>query len=392
MKAQPILRALLAVPFVALSLASCGSGSESTTATPTETPAGDYFAYIGTYTATTSKGIHAFRFDSATGTMTPMGVVAETPNPAFLAVSPDNRFLYAVNWRGSDTVEGHTVSAYARDLATGQLTFLNKVSSQGEAPTHLAVDHNQKVLIVVNYDSGTMAALPIQEDGRLAEASYTQKYDGPSVHRQAGPHAHGVVYSPDNRFAFVADVGVDKVYTYDVDQTSGAIAPHDPPFVAVEPGRGPRHLAIHPNGRFLYANNESSSSVTAFEVTDGTPKELQTLSSLPADHSGNNSTAEIQIDPAGKFLYVSNRGHDSIAVFAVDQNTGMLTAVEHVLSQGKTPRNFSLDPTGQYLLAGNQGSDTLVQFRVDPATGRLTPTGLTLEIPTPSCVLFVKAE
>jgi 6-phosphogluconolactonase len=190
----------------------------------------------------------------------------------------------------------------------------------------------------------------------------------------------------------VADVGVDKIYTFRVDQSSGAITPHDPPFLAVEAGRGPRHLAIHPSGRFLYANNESGSSVTAFEVKEGTLKELQTLSSLPADYTGRNSTAEIQIDRAGKFLYISNRGHDSIAVFEVDQDSGMLTAVEHVLTQGKTPRNFSLDPTGQYLLAGNQNSDTLVQFRVDPTTGRLTATGLTQEIPTPSCVLFVRAE
>jgi 6-phosphogluconolactonase len=355
--------------------------------------AGDeYLVYIGTYTATTSKGIHAYRFQPSSGKLTPLGVVAETPNPAFLAVSPDRRFLYAVNWRGSDTAEGHTVSAYALDAASGKLTFLNKVSSRGKAPTHLAVDHGGKAVFVVNYDSGSMAVLPIGPGGLLGEASYAEQYSGPSVHSLPGPHAHGVVFSPDNRFAFVADVGLDRIFVYRFDAANGSAAPHNPPYLSGKPGLGPRHLAIHPDGKFLYANNETASSVTAFSVAGGALKAIQTVLSLPADFRGRNSTAEIQIDATGRFLYVSNRGHDSIAVFAVDADHGALTPVEHVWTQGRTPRNFSLDPTGSYLFAANQNSGTIVLFRVDKSTGRLTPAGETFEAPTPSCVLFVKAE
>ena len=376
----------LAVLCLSLAFSSVAQGAQVSSA------GGEYLVYVGTYTATTSKGIHAYRFQPSSGKVTPIGLVAETPNPAFLAVSPNRRFLYAVNWRGSDTVEGHTVSAYALDRKSGKLTFLNKVSSRGKAPTQLTVDHSGKIVFVVNYDSGSVAALPIQADGRLSEASYAEQYAGPSVHSIPGPHAHGVIFSPDNRLMFVADVGLDRIFVYRFDASSGSVSPYDPPFMSGPPGRGPRHLAIHPNGKFLYANNETASSVTAFSLTGGNLKELQTLTTLPADFSGRNSTAEIQLDPASKFLYVSNRGHDSIAVFAVDAAKGTLTPVEHVVTQGKTPRYFALDPTGSYVFASNQASDTIVLFRVDKTTGRLTPAGQVIDIPTPSCVLFVKAE
>jgi 6-phosphogluconolactonase len=316
--------------------------------------------------------------------------MAETPNPSFLAVSPDRRFLYAVNWRGSETVEGNTVSAYGIDAATGALTFLNKVSSQGEMPTHLAVDATGKTLVVVNYGTGTVTALPIQADGRLAESTFSDTHTGPSVHREPGPHAHGVVFSPDNQFAFSADVGMDRVYAYRHDVSTGAVSSNDPPYIQVEPGRGPRHLAIHPSGRFLFVNNEQGRSVTSFQVEGGTLKEIQTIPTVPPDVT-QGSTAEIQISGDGRFLYVSNRGHDSIAVFAVDSAAGTLTPVEHVLTQGRTPRNFSLDLTGTYMFAANQNSSTIVLFRVDPETGRLTPAGEVLEVPFPVCVLFVKA-
>jgi 6-phosphogluconolactonase len=384
---MPIIRQpcrVLAALCVSLLLAASGQGAQAA-------PVGEYLVFIGTYTATTSKGIHAYRFQPSSGKLTPIGVVAETPNPAFLAVSPDRRFLYAVNWRGSETVEGHTVSAYALDTAGGKLSFLNKVSSRGEAPTHLAVHPSGKAVFVVNYDSGSMAVLPVGNDGRLGEASYAEQYAGPSVHSLPGPHAHGVVFSPDNRFAFVADVGLDRVFVYRFDASSGAVSPHDPPFLSGRPGLGPRHLAIRPDGKFLYANNETASSVSVFSVAQGTLHEIQTVSSLPAGFDGRNSTAEIQIDRDGRFLYVSNRGHDSIAVFAVDAAKGTLTPVQHALSQGRTPRNFSLDPTGAYLFAANQNSGTIVLFRVERSTGRLTPTGRMFEVPTPSCVLFVKA-
>jgi 6-phosphogluconolactonase len=356
----------------------------------------EYFVYFGTYTANTSKGIHAYRFQPSTAKLTPLGTVAEAPNPSFLALSPNRRFLYAVNWKGSATVPGDTVSAYAVDAHTGKLSFLNKVSSRGEMPTHLAVDESGRMLLVVNYGSGSVASFQIGKDGRLGEATGFDQHKGSSIvkTRQEGPHAHAVVLPAGNRFALVADLGLDEVFSYRLDPAKGTFTANDPPFTKVAPGSGPRHLAFHPNGKFLYANNEISSTVTvfAYQAASGTLQVIQTLSTLPAGFSGSNSTAEIQTDAAGKFLYVSNRGHDSIAVFQIDPAKGTLAPVEHVSTQGKTPRNFSLDATGAYLFAANENSGTVVLFRVDKATGRLTPAGQVLEVPSPSCVIFLKAQ
>ena len=358
--------------------------------------ADDYLVFFGTYTAKVSKGIHAYRFDPQTGKLTAIGTVAEAPNPSFLAVSPDRKFLYAVNWRGSDTVPGNTVSAYALDTASGKLTFLNKSPSKGAAPTHLALDETGKMLITVNYDSGGVTSYQVGKDGRLSDPVSFDQHQGSSVvkQRQEGPHAHAVVFSADNRFALVADLGLDEIFSYRVNPAKGSFEANTPPFTKTTPGAGPRHLAFHPNRKYLYANNEINSTVTAYAYNEqaGTLKEIQTLTTLPPDFKESNSTAEIQIDRAGKFLYVSNRGHDSIAVFAINGTDGRLTPVEHVSTQGKTPRNFSLDPTGGYLFAANENSDTVVVFRVEGGTGRLTPTGQTLGVPSPSCVLFVRAR
>ena len=353
----------------------------------------EYFVYVGTYTATASKGIYAFRFQPSSGKITPLGAVAEAPNPSFLAISPNHRFLYAVNWKGSDSVPGNTVSSFAIDARTAKLSFLNKVSSRGEMPTHLTVDAGGKTILVANYGTGTFAALPIGEDGRLGEATAVDQHTGPPVAAHGGvPHAHCVLISPDQRFAFVAELGLDRVYTYRLDVSNHTFSPNDPPYVMTTPGSGPRHLALHPDGRFLYANNETNSTVTVFSYakTGGTLKELQTVSTLPPAFNGRNSTAEIQIDRAGKFLYVSNRGQDSIAVFGVDSTTGRLSPIEHVSTQGKTPRNFSLDPTGSYLFAANENSSNIVLFHVDQHSGRLTPAGQVLDVPSPSCVIFLK--
>jgi 6-phosphogluconolactonase len=353
---------------------------------------GEYIVYLGTYTDKASKGIYAYRFNPATGKAASLGLVAETPNPAFLAATPNGRNVYAVNWKGGNNMPGDMISTYAMDPKTGKLTFLNRVSSKGEMPTHLTTDQTGKMLLVVNYTGGNVAAYQILGDGRLSEARANHQHSGKSVHRLPGPHTHGVVVSPDNRYAFVAEVGLDRVYSYAIDPAKGTMTPHNPPFVDVAPGTAPRHLAIHPNGKFLYANDESRPAVTVFQVNGGSLKEIQELPSVPADYKGRNSTAEIQIDQAGRFVYVSNRGHNSIAVFGVDAATGKLTPIEHTPTQGDTPRNFSLDPTGAYLFAANQNSDTVVIFRVDPKTGRLTPTGEVLQAPTPTCVLFVKAQ
>lgn len=358
-----------------------------------QTPRDPYIVYFGTYTATVSKGIYAYRFQPSTGTLTPVGVVAETPNPAFLTIRPDHHFLYAVNWKASGNEPGDTVSAFAIDPRTAQLKFLNKVSSHGEMPTHLATDARGNTLVVANYGSGTVASFPIAADGRLGEAITVDQHTGPPVAAHGGiPHAHDVLFSPDQRLVFIAELGLDRVYAYRFDADKHTLSPHEPPYTTAAAGSGPRHMALHPNGKFLFVNNETNSTVTSFarEGDGGTLREIQTISTLPADFQGKNSTAEIQIDRAGKFLYVSNRGDDSIAVFAVDPASGKMTFVERDGTQGKMPRNFSLDPTGAYLFAANQDSGSVVLFRVDPGTGRLRATGQVLDVPSPSCVIFLK--
>jgi 6-phosphogluconolactonase len=357
----------------------------------------ELMVYIGTYTREQSKGIYAFRFQPGAGTLTPIGVVAETVNPAFLAVHPNRRFLYAVN--EVSTYEGESagsVSAFSINAGTGELTFINRVSSRGAGPCHLVVDKTGKCLLVANYGGGSVAAFPLKEDGSLGDASAFVQHVGSSVNprRQRGPHAHATNISPDNRFAFVADLGLDQVLVYRMDPAKGTLTPNDPPFAKVDPGSGPRHMAFHPDGRYAYVLNELSSTVTAFayDPARGSLEELETTSTLPKDFSGDNTTAEVEVHPSGRFLYGSNRGHDSIAVFAIDTRNGTLTPEEHVSTQGKTPRNFAIDPTGNYLFAANQASDNIVVFRIDRETGRLTPTTHVLDVPSPVCVTFVASH
>jgi 6-phosphogluconolactonase len=355
---------------------------------------GEYFVYIGSYTLRRGKGIYTFRFQPATGKPTALSLAAEAPSPSFLAVHPNRKFLYASNEHEGEDLAGknNTVSAYAIDARTGTLTFLNKVSCRGEGPAHIAVDKTGKALLAANYRSGSLALLPIQADGRLGEATgFAQHHGIGPKPRAEGPHAHGAAFSPDNRFALVADRGLDQVLIYHYDASSGALTPNDPPFFSSTPGAGPRHLAFHPNGRILYELNEPGSTITvlAYGAAGGTMSRLQEITTLPAGFTGTSATAQLQVDRAGKFLYASNRGADNIAVFAIDPAKGTLTLVEHVPTQGKTPRDFSLDPTGGYLFAANQNSDTIVLFRVDAKTGRLTPTGQVVEhVPEPTCVVF----
>ncbi len=360
---------------------------------------GKYFVYVGTYTRqkTKSQGIYAYRFDGATGQLTSLGLVAETASPAFLAVHPNRRSLYAVN--EIDNYEGRksgAVSAFAIDRGTGKLTYLNQVSSRGGGPCHVSVDKTGKYVLLANYGGGSVAMFPVLEDGRLGEASAFVQHTGSSVDtkRQEGPHAHSINPSPDNRFALAADLGLDQLLVYRFDPKKGVLAANNPPFAKVNPGAGPRHFDFHPGGMFVYVINEMQSSVTAFsyDPAGGVLRELQTVSTLPKDFTGENDTAEIEVHPAGKFLYGSNRGHDSIAVFAIDSAKGTLTPVEHVSTQGKTPRNFEIDPTGSYLIAENQDSNNLVVFRIDPKTGRLTPTGQVVDSPSPVCIKFVAIE
>jgi len=357
----------------------------------------DYIVYVGTYTRTASKGIYAWRFHPADGKLTALGLMAETAHPSYLAVHPNHRFLYAVNEHETTAEPGNTVTAYAMDTASVKLRLLNKVSSRGVGPAHISIDRTGRTLVVANYGSGSVASMPIHPDGRLGDAVSFFQHEGSSVDktRQAGPHAHCAVISPDNRFVLVADLGIDQVFTYRLDADKSTLTPNDPPFIRLTPGWGPRHIEFHPNGKWVYLVSEMGSRLTTlgWNAASGTLTEMKTVSTLPADFTGTSTGAEVQVDRAGKFVYTSNRGHDSIAVFSIDQATGAVTLVQHVSTQGKTPRNFSLDPTGRWLFAANQNSGTVAVYRVDAKSGKLTPTGQLLEgAPEPSDVVFVAAK
>ena len=356
----------------------------------------NYLAYIGTYTGPKSQGIYAYRFQAATGEMTSLGLAAETPNPSWVTIHPSGRFLYAAN--EINDFEGQlaaSVSAFSIEPASGRLTLLNRVSTRGPGACHLAADRTGKELLVANYGGGSVASFPIAADGRLGAAVSFIQHTGSSVNpqRQQGPHAHSVNLSRDNRFNIVADLGLDKLLVYRLDPAHATLAPNNPPSASVAPGSGPRHFAFHPKGKYAYVINEILCTVTAFSYNAkaGTLQEIQTLSTLPpgVSREAGFSTAEIEVHPSGRFLYGSNRGHNSIAVFSIDPGKGTLTQLENVPTQGRTPRNFAIDPTGAWLFAENQQSDSIVQFRIDAKTGRLTPSGRTWEVGSPVCMKFV---
>ena len=358
-----------------------------------------YLMYAGTYTAgeSKSKGIYAYRFDSETGQVTPIGLAAETGNPSFLAIDPTHHFLYAVNEGGDfKGAKSGAVSAFAIDRKTGKLTFLNQVASKGADPCYITLDKTGKYVLVANYTGGSIAVFPVFEDGRLGEASAFVQHSGHGTNpaRQEGPHAHSIDLSPDNRFAIVDDLGLDETLVYKFDASKGTLTPNDPAFAKADPGAGPRHFAFHPNGKFGYVINEMGDSVSAFSFdgSTGSLRPLETLSTIPKTFTGHNDDAEIEIDASGKFLYASNRGHDSIAMFAIDSDNGRLTFKEYVPTKGQSPRNFVIAPGGKFLLAENEKSDNVVLFRIDQQTGQLTPTGKVLEVVEPVCVKFVAVE
>jgi 6-phosphogluconolactonase len=355
--------------------------------------AADYWVYAGTFTTSSSKGIYAYRFESSTGKLTSLGLAAESTNPAFLIENPNHRFLYAANERGDDS---NTVSAYAVDRKTGKLTFLNRVPAKGAAPCHLAMDHTQKWIAVANYDGGSVAVLPVRPDGSLGEAVGFDQHQGSGPGpRQKGPHAHSVLFSADNRFLLNADLGLDRVFVYRFDASTGSIAPNDPPFAKVAPGAGSRHLAFHPNGKVLYVISEIGSTVTAFhfDPSTGALEEFQSISTLPKEFAGTSATAEISVNRAGTVLYGSNRGHNSVVVFSIDKSNFKLTPVEWTPTQGKTPRNFELDPTGSFMIVANQDTNNIVVYSVDSKTGRLKPTGQAAnDAPMPVSILFIPVK
>ena len=356
--------------------------------------AAEYLVYAGTYSRGDSRGIYVFHFNTSNGKLSGPTLAAETLNPSFLAEHPNHRFLYAVNEGGQG---GNKVSAFAIDPKSGKLAPLNAVSSEGDGPCHLAVDATGKWLVVANYNNGTMALIPILSDGRLGEAKQVEKHTGSSANpqRQRGPHAHCVVFSPDNRFLLLSDLGLDRIFIYKFDAAAGTLTPNDPPFAQLTPGAGVRHLAFHPNGRVLYSINEMGNTVTAFhyDPAKGTLDAFQYVPTLPEGFHGPSTTAEVAVNRAGTRVYGSNRGHDSIALFAVDPRHETLSPMDHTSTLGKTPRHFTLDPTGRYLLVANQDSDDITVFKVHPNSGQLTPAGPPVKgAAFPVCLLFYTAK
>jgi 6-phosphogluconolactonase len=352
--------------------------------------------YFGTYTGGDSRGIYVAEFDPKTGKLGEPRLAAEAVNPSFLAIHPNRKFLYAVG-EIDDFQGGKTggVSAFAIDPKTGGLKLLNQKASQGKGPCHVNVDATGRDVLVANYGSGSVACLPVKADGTLDDASSAIQHSGSSVNpqRQEGPHAHSINLDAANRYAMVCDLGLDKVLVYRFDPASGKLTANDPPSASVAPGGGPRHLAWHPSGKYAYANNEMTSTVTAFtyDAAKGTLKEIGTVTTLPAGFDGKeNSTAEVRVHPSGKTVYVSNRGHNSIAIFSVDPATGALTPAGHESTRGGVPRNFNLDPSGRWLLAANQDTGNVVVFAVDAASGKLMATGQEIKVPRPVCVRFVE--
>ena len=353
--------------------------------------------YVGTYTGgkTNSQGIYAFRMQARAGqppAFTPLGLAAETASPSFITVDRARGLLFAVNetsdYQGKLT---GSVSAYSINRATGRLTLINRQPSMGRSPCHLTLDQSGRHLLVANYSSGTVAVLPVATDGRLGEPTVVQhKGSGINKQRQEAPHAHCTNFDPAFRYFFACDLGIDQVVVYRLDDARGILTPHTPAFAAVKAGSGPRHMVFRPDARYAYVLNELTSTVTAFvyDAQKGVLTEGQTSSTLPAGYTGENSGAEIAVHPSGRFVYTSNRGHNSLAIFRVDQATGALTFVRAQETGGRTPRNFALDPSGRLLVAANQDSGTVVVFAIDEASGELKSTGVTVDVPSPVCVTF----
>ncbi len=348
-------------------------------------------AYIGTYTGGDSEGIYrlVLKIDGDKIQSSDLKLVAKTANPSFLALHPDGKLLYAVGELGEfQGKKSGAVTAFAIQ-ADGSLTQINQQPSHGAAPCHLVVDKSGQHVLTANYTGGNVASFPIKDDGGLGPATSIIQ------HGKSGdkPHAHSINLDAANRFALAADLGLDQVLVYKFDEKTGKLSPNDPPYAEVSTGSGPRHFAFHPGGKFAYVINETKLTVTAFEYDAklGTLKPLQTISTIPEDITDRKgfSTAEVQVHPSGKFVYGSNRGHDTIAIFSVDEKTGKLTRVGNQPIHGKTPRNFGIDPSGKYLLACGQNSNTIAVFRIDEKTGKLTLIGEPIEAPSPVCVKFV---
>lgn len=362
--------------------------------------------YVGTYSEPIlfgtgqivqgkGKGIYAFHLDPAKGALEPVGVTEGVRNSSYLAFDPARKFLYCVNeLKEYEGKASGAVSSFRIDQDSGALTWLNTKASHGTDPCHLIVDKTGRNVLIANFASGSVCVLPIAPDGSLNDASCVIQHEGTSVDpkRQAGPHAHAVEIDAQNRFVFVPELGGDKVMIYELHAENGKLTPNkNQPFIKMAPGAGPRQLVMHPSGKFAFLINELNSTMTSYgyDASKGTLSEIQTLPTLPKDFSGHSSCAEVQMHPSGKFLYGSNRGHNSIVIYGVDLANGKLTLIGHESTRGKIPRNFEVHPGGEFLAAANQDSDNVVMFRIDQQTGKLTPTGSVAEAGTPICVRFM---
>lgn len=385
-----------ALAFVGMLLVLGGVLSKSS-ATTLGKSGSEYWVYVGTaaYHDEPKNALYLCRFSSITGALNVVGVTAATANPGFLAVHPSERFLYAVNEIGEYQGEKNgAVSAFRIDRQAGSLTLLNQLPALGANPSFVTVSKNGKFVLFASYYGGVVSR-SIRADGSLSDPAATLQVGVPAgAPHQENSHPHAVVLSPDNRFAIVPDLGLNRILAFHFDEMSGALVPNDPAFWQSIAGSGPRHFAFTPDGRFAYAINEmqSSLSVLSYDARAGAFQHIETVSTLPASFKDANTGAEVVVAASGKFVYASNRGHDSIAVFAIDRDRGTLTLVQDVSVEGKTPRNFAIDPSGSFLLVGNQDSNEIVEFRIQSRTGRLAPTGQRVQIPSPTCIVFVRAR
>jgi len=347
--------------------------------------------FIGTYTSSTSEGIYTYRMNSETGQLTKFTSI-KSENPSFLTLDRSKRYLYAVNELAEfEGKPGGAVSAYAIDR-TGTLKFLNQQPSLGADPCHLTVDRRRTKLLVANYTGGNVALLPILKNGTLGPAVDVKKHEGSGPkEQQKGPHAHCIIFDSLELHAIAADLGSDKVLVYRFDPVTDKFHPGRQLSITLQAGAGPRHLTLHPNGRYVYVINELDSTMVTlkYNATTGMPTVIDIVTTLPADFTGTSYCADVHVSPSGRFLYGSNRGHNSIVVFVINPRTGKPSPIEHVSTEGNWPRNFVIDPTGRFLLVANQRSDNVVVFRIDPRTGRLKPAGQTAQVPMPVCLKFL---
>ena len=344
-----------------------------------------------------SQGIYAFTFDRANQRLTPLQTVPSLESPTFLAIHPTKKYLYTVN-RGKANIadQGGSVSAYGIDRTTGRLSGLGHKSSYGEGPCYVSVDKTGRYLAIAHYNEGNLTILSLFRDGQIGGVSDAKKYTGNSVNteRQESSHVHAAVFSPDNKFLYVTDLGSDKIYIYKFNEADGTLQTPSTPEVSVAPGAGPRHMTIHPDGKYLYLAEELTSTIGAFAVNDSTGSLTllqDTVKSLPASFMETNSSADIHTAVSGKFLYMSNRGADIISIYTIGDD-GKITLTGHQSTNGKTPRNFLIDPKGEYLFAANQDSDTVIIFRINPKNGKLTPVGKPVSVPSPVCLKMISLE